>query len=194
MELSQLKSNLDSGESKFSLWRANIYCYQVKTDLTQRLQRCKTNDSTLESLLKNGTRCENKGLAAARQKLDACWSASDNLKPKSKHSRLAMKMLGCSQTASQYNLDDSQLGSRQELVICLSTRLQVAEKIAAVEYPSKARSLSLPNQPPIYGDEVAKYLVNHQSNWQARNNDCGQVHRVCSSQTCGIHVHNDKIF
>jgi chromosome segregation ATPase len=157
MELSQLKGNLDSGESKFSYGGRTYTVSQVKTDLTQRLQRCKTNDSTLESLQKTAQLRE-QGLAAARQKLDAMLVSKRQLETEVEALEARMKMLAVSQTASQYNLDDSQLGRVKELVNDLSTRLQVAEKIAAVDVPVEGEIPVFAESTTDIRDEVAKYL------------------------------------
>ncbi|MGC4005642.1 MAG: hypothetical protein QM811_21990 [Pirellulales bacterium] len=131
-DLGKLRGDLASNKNDFRYGGRTYTVSQVKADLGRRLERCKTNDATLNSL-QDMLAAHEKGLTAAREKLDAMLSAKRQLEADVENLQARLKMVEVAQTASSANLDDSQLGRVKELVSELQGRLQVAEKLAQAE-------------------------------------------------------------
>ena len=105
---------------------------QGKGGLSKRFERFKTADSTLKSLAGIHD-ARQKGLEAARQKLEAMLAAKRQLEVDIENLEARKKMVEVAQTTSNVQFDDSQLGQVKELVSDLRTRLQVAEKMVSAE-------------------------------------------------------------
>lgn len=156
-DLGKLQSDLQSGNGKFHYGGRTYTVSQVKTDLGQRLERCKTNDATLNSLRDMLTARE-KGLEAARAKLDAMLVGKRQLEAEVENLEARLKMVQVAQTTSMQNLDDSQLGRVKELVGDLRSRLQVAEKLAHAEVAPIGEIPVSDTTPSDVVDQVAEYL------------------------------------
>ena len=131
-DLLRLKGDAESTKQEFT-YGARVYTVaQVKSDLSNRFERFKTADATLKSL--EGIHdARQKGLEAARQKLEAMLAAKRQLEVDIENLEARKKMVEVAQTTSNFQFDDSQLGQVKELVSDLRTRLQVAEKMVSAE-------------------------------------------------------------
>jgi len=131
-ELMRLKADASSAQDHF-VYAGHTYTIdQVKTDLANRFERYKTAEATLTSLRQMHD-ARQKGLEAARQKLDGMVAAKRQLEVDVENLEARHKMVEVAQTTSNYQFDDSQLGRVKELVTDLRTRLQVAEKLVNAE-------------------------------------------------------------
>jgi chromosome segregation ATPase len=135
----KLQSELSSNKQSFEFGGKAFTVSQVKEDLSNRFERFKTNDATLESLAEIQS-ARQKSLDAARQKLDG--------------------MLAAAQTTSEVTLDDSRLSRAKNLIADVQTRLSVATK--QLEATSRLQS-EIPLHQPAESDvvdQVTEYFRN----------------------------------
>ena len=127
-EILRLKSDLSAGGSHF-VYAGRTYSEdQVKTDLARRFQHFKTSEATVAQLRKI-LAARQKGLEAAREKLEGMLAAKRQLAVQVENLEARQKMLEVAQTTSEFNFDDSQLARTRELINEIETRLQVSEKL-----------------------------------------------------------------
>ncbi|MDZ4821604.1 MAG: hypothetical protein SGJ20_21800 [Planctomycetota bacterium] len=156
-ELKQLKEDVASGKEKYQYGGRTYTVSQVKVDLSNRFERFKTSDATVNSL-RDILSAREKSLDAARQKLEGMLAAKRKLEVDVENLEARHKMVEVAQTTSNFTFDDSQLGRVKELVSDLGTRLQVAEKIVNVEGTFNDQ---IPLDAPVNDnivDDVAEYL------------------------------------
>jgi len=131
-DLLRLKADAESAQPSH-VYSGRVYTVaQVKSDLSNRFERFKTSESTLSSL-QDICKARQKGLEAARQKLEGMLAAKRQLEVDIENLEARQKMVEVAQTTANYQFDDSQLGQVKELVSDLHTRLQVAEKMVNAE-------------------------------------------------------------
>ena len=135
---------------------------QVKTELANRLERYKTNESTVESLRKV-YQARQRSLDAARLKLDGMLAAKRQLTVDVAHLQARQKMLEVSQTVSELNIDDSRLARTKNLLDRIHTRIEVAERLVSAEadYPDEI-SLDEPEESTEIATRIAQYFGNAQ--------------------------------
>lgn len=131
-ELARLKDDVSSGKDSFHYAGRTYTVSQVKSDLTNRFERYKTADQTINSL-RDIHAAREKQLEAAKAKLEAMLAARQKLEAQVENLEARMKMVEVAQAANQYSFDDSQLGAVKEMVEDLQARIQVAEKMVHVE-------------------------------------------------------------
>lgn len=157
-EILRLKADLSSGgQDVFQYCGRRYTADQVKTDLSNRFERFKTNEATLASLREmQGAR--RRSLEAARQKLEGMLAAKRQLEVDVEHLEARLKMVEAAQTTSDYNFDDSQLSRAKELVTDLRTRLQVAERLVSAETSFHDEIPLNVTAPANIVDEVTEYF------------------------------------
>ena len=127
-ELMRLKTDLESGENTF-VYASHTYTKgQVRADLESRFARFKTQDATLTNLHKV-LHARQRGLEAARDKLDGMLAAKRQLEVDVENLEARMKMVEVAQTTSDFNFDDSHLARTKDLINEIHTRIDVAEKM-----------------------------------------------------------------
>ncbi len=131
-EMARLSDDLKSGKEVFVYAGRSYSDDQVKTDLSNRLERCKTAKATLETKRQMYDARLQK-LDAARKKLDGMLAEKRRLQVEVEHLEARLEMLAAAQTTSEYRFDDSKLARAKELVNDLRTRLDVAEKMVNAE-------------------------------------------------------------
>lgn len=131
-QMVRLKDDLQSGKETFVYNKRPYTVLQVKTDLANRLDRCRTAKATLETKQQIYD-ARLKKLDAAREKLDGMLSERSRLQVEVEHLEARLKMLAAAQTTSDYQVDDTKLARAKELIRDLRTRLDVAEKLVDVE-------------------------------------------------------------
>ncbi len=124
----QMKADLDAGGSTFRYAGHSYTSTQVKTDLANRFERFKTNDTTLDKLHKV-LYAREKSLEAARAKLDGMLAARRQLEVDVENLEARLKMVEVAQTTSDFNFDDSRLSRTKNLITDIQTRIEVAEKL-----------------------------------------------------------------
>jgi hypothetical protein len=157
--LMRLKSDLDSGQSTYSYAGRSYTEGQVRTDLANRFERFKTNDSTAVKLHKVLAARE-KSLDAARGKLEGMLAAKQQLEVDVANLAARLKMVEVAQTTSDFSFDDSHLARTKDLITDIRTRIDVAEKLVdANQAFHEEIPLEEPDESDI-SDEIAEYFDN----------------------------------
>lgn len=131
-ELTRLSSDLQSNQAVYHYAGRGYSQDQVRTDLANRLCRAKTNDATVENL--HGVLgARERGLEAARQKLEEMLAAKRQLVVDVENLEARQKMVEVAATASEFHLDESHLARTRELINDIQTRIEVTERIVSVE-------------------------------------------------------------
>ncbi|MCA9186101.1 MAG: hypothetical protein R3E01_29780 [Pirellulaceae bacterium] len=128
----EMKADLQKGGDHIYYASRRYTSNQVRTDLAARFERYKTNDATLNQLTKV-LEARRNGLDGAREKLDEMLSMRRQLEVEIANLEARQKMVDVAKTASRYQFDDSQLSRVKELVSDIQTRIEVEEKLMAVE-------------------------------------------------------------
>jgi hypothetical protein len=131
-QLLRLKSDAASGKTVFQYAGRDYTLDEIKTDLTNRFERYKTNEATLASL-KEIRNARQKSLVAARQKLEGMLASRHQLQVEVENLEARLQVIAAAKATSNYQFDDSRLGNVKELVSNLRTRLEVAEKLVNAE-------------------------------------------------------------
>ena len=131
-QIFQLKSAIDDGSDHCHLAGRRYAVHQVKADLASRFQHYKTADETSFNLRKV-LDARQRGLVAARQKLNGMLTAKRQLEVDVENLEARMKMIEVAQTTSEFNFDDSHLARTKELIHDIQTRLQVSERLLNAE-------------------------------------------------------------
>ena len=131
-KLMRLKDDVKSGKPAFMYAGRSYSVDQVKLDMSNRFQRFKTAEATLDSLRKIHLAREN-SLNAARRKLEGMLAAKRQLLVEVENLEAQRQMVAAAQTTSNYNFDDSQLGRVKELISDLQIRLDTEKKLVEAE-------------------------------------------------------------
>ena len=131
-EILRLTSDLESGNGTYCYGGNEYTEEQVRFDLEQRLERYQRGEATLEDLEKIRT-VRQRSLAADRQQLEATQAEKRNLEVAVEELEAKMQMIAAARASSSYEFDDSRLGQAKELIAELRTRLEVDEKLLAIE-------------------------------------------------------------
>lgn len=157
-DILRLKGDLDKGSQVFVYAGRSYSAKQVKTDLQNRFDQFKTQEATTGSL-KKILDARQKGLQAAREKLEGMLAAKRQLEVDVENLEARMKMVEVAQTTSEFNFDDSQLSRTKELVQEIGDRIEVAERLVNADSRLHDR---IPLDEPVaerdIADEVADYF------------------------------------
>ena len=108
-ELAKLHRDAATAARSFEYGGRSYTLAEVKTDLVNRLDRCKTSQATLESI-KEIRQARRKSLDAARQKLDGMLASKRQLEVDVENLEARLKMIEVAETTSNCRFDESQLG------------------------------------------------------------------------------------
>lgn len=131
-DLVRLKDDLATGKSTFQYAGKSYSAENVKADLARRFERRKTADETLENLRKMHTARE-RSLTAARDKMTGMLAAKRQLEVEIEQLDSRYKMVEAAKTTSNLCLDDGRLSRTKQLIDDLKSRIDVSEKLVAVE-------------------------------------------------------------
>jgi len=131
-QLLSLKSDLSSGKSVFRYAGRSYSKEQVQVDLANRFQRFKTGESTLGNL-RGIFEARQRGLEAAREKLEAMLAARRQLTVEVEHLEAQRQMIAAAVATSDYAFDDSKLGRVKELIDDLQVRLDTEQRLVDAE-------------------------------------------------------------
>lgn len=131
-DIQRLNGDLKRGDSNFVYAGRTYSEKQVKSDLENRFTRYQTSEATAEKLDKI-LAARQKGLVAAREKLEAMLSSKRQLEVEVENLEARLKMVEVAQTTSDFNFDDSRLSRTKELITDIQTRIDVAEKMVGSE-------------------------------------------------------------
>ena len=152
-----LRSDLDNSAGKFHYAGQKATGQEVRTELSRRFDRFKTVEATIKAK-RQMLEARERSLAAARDKLEGMLAAKRDLEVQVQNLEARLKVVQATQTASQFQFDDSRLSRCKKLVQELRKRLDVAERI--VEQDGRLmESLSMdPEAPEDIVEQVDRYF------------------------------------
>jgi hypothetical protein len=156
-EIERLRADAASGKESFRYAGRGYSLEQVKTDLTNRFERYKTSEATLESL-KQMRLARTRSVEAARVKLENMLAVKRQLEVETENLDARLRMIEAAEATSGYNFDDSQLSRAKELVTDLRTRLDVAERLVNTETQLHDQIPLEPAARENIVDEVTEYF------------------------------------
>jgi len=127
-EILALRRHVDSGKSMYVSKTRAYSASEVKQDLALRFERFKTAESTVASK-RQILLAREKSVAAAREKLEGMIGSKRSLEVQIENLDARMKTIQAAQTASNVQLDDSQLARAKKLIGELNKQLDVAQKM-----------------------------------------------------------------
>ena len=125
----RLRDDLSEDRPQYIYAGRNYAAEQVRCDLANRFKAYKSQEATLEQLTKILATRDQK-LTAARQNLDRMLAAKRQLEVEVESLEARLMMVQVAQTTADLQLESSQLSRTQELIDEISTRIEVAEKLA----------------------------------------------------------------
>jgi hypothetical protein len=158
IDIIRLKDDLDSGSERFVYSGRSFSAKQVRSDLESRFNQFKTQEAT--TLAKQQILlARQKGLNAAREKLDTMLDAKRQLEVDVENLEARLTMVEVAQTSSSFKFDDSKLSRTQELISDISTRIEVAERLMNVDAKQFDRiPLDEPAEDRDVSEEIAEYF------------------------------------
>lgn len=159
-DIVRLKTDLDGGGSVFVYAGQSYSTKQVENDLSRRFDRFKTREATAEKLRKILDARE-AGLAAANEKLKGMQAAKRQLEVEVENLRARVEMVRVAESTSNFNFDDSQLARTREAIQEISSRIDVAEKLANANITPLDQIKLDDAESRNISDEVAKYFAEH---------------------------------
>jgi len=131
-QMTQLNNAVLGGKQDYQFGGRQYTLQQVKDDLARRFDRYKTNEATLASQ-KQLLTARQKGLDAARQKLEGMLAAKRQLQVDIENIQARNQMVAAAETTSNYHFDETRLGRLKELLSDLRTRVEVNERLVNAE-------------------------------------------------------------
>jgi len=107
-EIETLKGDLSRGDSNFVYAGHTYTVKQVETDLTNRFERYRTREATMQKL-NMILAARQRGLDAAQEKLKAMIAAKRQLEVEVENLEARLKMVEVAKASSEFHIDDSQL-------------------------------------------------------------------------------------
>lgn len=127
-EILALRRDIDLGHQTYQYASRTYTSNDVKRDLSTRFERYKMAESTLASKRDIMTARE-KSVVAAREKLEGMMASKRDLEVQIENLDARLKTVQAVQTASNVQLDDSQLARAKKLIGDLNKQLDVAQKM-----------------------------------------------------------------
>lgn len=156
-ELATLRDAASSGRATFQFASRTFTVDQVKRDLHHRLAGCKNSEDTV-SQLKAVRDAKQETLDAARAKLENSLAQRTTLKAKIENLQAKLQRIEAEQAASEYALDDTQLGRLKELVQDIEARLDVEERMISASGELEGEIPLEDEAPSDIIDQVTVYL------------------------------------
>ncbi len=156
--LMKTQAQLSSGKD-YLRCGATVYTAKEANKLVaDRFQRYKTDDQTLENLHKL-LAARQRGLEAARKKLEGMLAAKQQLLAEVASLEARQKMNEVAQTTSDFSFDDSHLARTRELLRDIETRIQVGERMVQADLDFD-RDVLLEDEVETNDvvDEIARYF------------------------------------
>ena len=127
-EILALRRHIDSGRQVYQTSTRAFSCNEVKRDLSSRFDRYKTAETTVASK-RQILHAREQSVSAAREKLEGMLNEKRNLEVQLENLDARLKTVQAAQTASNVQLDDSQLARAKKLIGELNKQLDVAQKM-----------------------------------------------------------------
>jgi len=157
-EVQRLKADLEQGGSIFVYAGKNYTETQVRSDLTRRFDRFKTQKQTADKLEKL-LHARKVSLGAAREKVKAMQGAKEQLRVEVANLEARLELVQVNEATKNIHIDDSQLARVSDLVDSIETRISVAEQLVNSDPGSVVDEIQLdsPESRDIL-DEVTTYF------------------------------------
>jgi peptidoglycan hydrolase CwlO-like protein len=127
-EILALRRDVDQGRSTYQ-YASRVYTSnEVKRDLACRFERYKAVEATLASK-RQILSAREKSVVSAREKLENMLASKRDLEVQIEHLDARLKTIQAAQTATNVQLDDSQLARAKKLIGDLNKQLDVAQKM-----------------------------------------------------------------
>ena len=127
-DILRLTRDLESGSENFVYAGVSYSAKQVRDDLSNRFERFKVEEQTVDSLRKI-LDARKQGLSAAQEKLNSMLASKRQLEVDVENLEARLKMLEVAKTNSNFKFDDSRLSRTKQLIEDIEARLQVAETL-----------------------------------------------------------------
>ena len=124
----KLKGDLQTGNSTFVYAKRTYSSEDVKRDLSQRFERFKVADDTLQRERKI-VKAREDALVANQSKLEGMLVSKKDLEVQIEQLEARLKAVQAAETVSTLEIDNSQLSSAKKLIRELNKQLDVKEKL-----------------------------------------------------------------
>lgn len=131
-EILKLRESLKADGAVVKIGNRPATAVEIKEDLARRFARYKREQETLEGKQALLISREN-ALVAARGKLDQMLNAKRDLEVEVENLQVQLRTVQSESIASRVDFDESKVAQCQKLVDSLHARLEVAERLIAVE-------------------------------------------------------------
>lgn len=156
-EILALRADLGQKNQTYQYAGRKYTSHEVQRDLAQRFERFKTAEATLASK-RQILQAREKSIVAAREKLEGMLSAKRDLEVQIENIDARLKTIQAAQTASNVQIDDSQLSRAKKLISELNKQLDVSQRMLDAEgnftglIPVEA-SAQVPDDLPVQIDD-----------------------------------------
>lgn len=131
-DIERMRDDLAKGGSSFVYAGRNYTSQEVETDLAGKFDRFTTSESTVEQNRKV-LEFRKKALSAAQDKLRELVAAKEKLELEVEELAAKLKLVEVAKTASELNIDDSQVGKTRDFLQGIKARINVEEKLAQAD-------------------------------------------------------------
>jgi Skp family chaperone for outer membrane proteins len=156
-EIETLKGDLSRGDSNFVYAGHTYTVKQVETDLTNRFERYRTREATMQKL-NMILAARQRGLDAAQEKLKAMIAAKRQLEVEVENLEARLKMVEVAKASSEFHIDDSQLSRTRQLLSDIESRIEVdAQLVNADDLVLDEIPVGTSTEPVKILDQIAEY-------------------------------------
>jgi Skp family chaperone for outer membrane proteins len=156
-EIETLKGDLSRGDSNFVYAGHTYTVTQVETDLTNRFERYRTREATMQKL-NMILAARQRGLDAAQEKLKAMIAAKRQLEVEVENLEARLKMVEVAKASSEFHIDDSQLSRTRQLLSDIESRIEVdAQLVNADDLVLDEIPVGTSTEPVKILDQIAEY-------------------------------------
>jgi len=149
----KLKDDLQSGVRYVTYQGKKYSIDQVRQDLSDRFKHHQTLEATSEKLVKILDARE-RNLVAARRKLDEMLAAKRELEVQVENLQARLTMVEVAQAGSQFAVDDGAIGQVRQALDEITTRIDVAEKLAS----GMDAIGSVPVEPSVQSEDLVERI------------------------------------
>lgn len=127
-DIERMRDDLAKGDTTYVYASGTYTVKQVEDDLAGKFDRYTTSEGTVEQNRKV-LEIRKKALSAAQEKLRALIGAKEKLELQIENLVAKQKMVDVAKTASELNIDDSQLAKTRELLTEIEARIDVEGRL-----------------------------------------------------------------
>lgn len=162
-DIERLSADLRSGHSQYTYANHTYTSAEVRDDLSTRFDRFKTRSET-HAKLQQMVAAREASLRSAGKRMDAMLAAKSQLEVEIENLQARTSSLRVAQTASELNLDDSQLARTRDLLDEIASRLEVEEETATADTRRIGEiNLDEPSNEDLL-DQISSYLNRDEKN------------------------------